>query len=646
MGMTPAGDRIARNRGRIFATYAGGMLAFILFLAALEQLGVADKTIGFLFVLATFAVYALIGIAARTSALSDYFVAGRRVPAVYSGMATASSWIGGASFFGLAGTLYVLGFDGLAFIIGWSGGFVLLAVLIAPYLRKFGAWTLPDYLGLRFGGNMPRFIGVLILAVSSFAYAVAQIYTTGLIASRFLEIDFGLAVYIGLGAILLCSLFGGMRGVTWTQVAQYILLIVAYLLPIAVLSAQKTGFPIPQFSYGAALQQIADREADFIITGLADVDTLKAYLTPFSNLDPVNFFALIACLMVGTASLPHLLMRFFTTPSVRETRKSVGWALLFVVLLYLTVPAYAAFAKLEIYQNVIGASIDLLPDWIFSYGRLGLVDVCGVHATTVEALRTACAEIPGNKGLIRLADFAIDRDVVVLAAPEIAGLPYVIGGLVAAGGIAASLSTANGLLLAIANSFSQDIYYRMIDRRAPAQPPPRCGPDFPSRGSSACRVGRFHPPRRYSLRRFVGVFACCGRQFSGSGSRHMVEALHVGWSRRRHGRRFQRHPLLSHHDPVLWHGGMVRRPEYFRRLVRRAGRLCHDHCRQPDHAPSFFGHTDPGGGHAPAARKALGEYYHAVIANRAAQGRRNTMPMRVWRSGAEQGILIFYAYWS
>lgn len=468
MGVTPAGDRIAKNRGRIFTTYAGSMLAFVLFLAALEQLGVAEKTIGFLFVFATFAVYALIGIAARATALADYFVAGRRVPAVYNGMATAGSWIGGASFFGLAGTLFVLGYDGLAFIIGWTGGFVLLAVLIAPYLRKFGAWTLPDFLGLRFGGNIARLIGVLVLAASSFAYAVAQIYTTGLIASRFLEIEFGLAVYIGLGVILLCSLFGGMRGVTWTQVAQFILLIVAYMLPITILSAQHTGIPFPQFSYGSTLRQIADREADFIVTGLADLDVLQAYLTPFTTLDPLNFFALIACLIIGTASLPHLLMRFFTAPSVHETRKSVAWALLFVVLLYLTVPAYAAFVKLEIYQSVIGASVDLLPDWVYSYGRMGLVDVCGVHATSVETLRVACEELPGNKGVLRLVDFAIDRDIVVLAAPEIAGLPYVFGGLVAAGGIAASLSTANGLLLAIANSFSQDVYYRMINSKAPA----------------------------------------------------------------------------------------------------------------------------------------------------------------------------------
>ncbi|MBA5779140.1 cation acetate symporter [Stappia sp. F7233] len=468
MGVNPQGDSFRRNLGRIFGTYTGGLVAFVILLAVLEQLGLPDSLIGYLFVAATFAVYAGIGIVARTVSLSDYYVAGRRVPAVYNGMATAADWISGASFVGMAGTLYVLGYDGLAFVVGWSGGFILVATLIAPYLRKLGAYTVPDFLGARFGGNIARLVGIIVLLACSFTYVVAQIYSTGLIASRFLGISFEFAVYVGLGGILFCSLFGGMRAVTWTQVAQYIVLIIAYMLPVLILSAQKYGFPIAQLTYGRALQEIAGREQEMVATGLASGEVLKSYIEPFTSLDRTNFFALIACLMIGTASLPHLLMRFFTTSSVRQTRRSVGWSLLFIALLYVTAPAYAAFAKLEVYQNVIGASLDALPEWIYTYGRLGLVDVCGISATTADAVRAACAEIPGHGGVLRLGDFSIDRDVVLIATPEIAGLPYVIAGLVAAGGLAASISTADGLLLAIANTLSHDVYYRMVDRKAPS----------------------------------------------------------------------------------------------------------------------------------------------------------------------------------
>ena len=258
-----------------------------------------------------------------------------------------------------------------------------------------------------------------------------------------------------------------MRAVTWTQVAQYIVLIVAYLIPVIWLSAQKYGVPVPQLMYGHALQDIASLEHQMLDSGLATGEKLKSHITPFTTYNPLNFFGLILCLMIGTASLPHILMRYFTTPSVREARKSVAWSLLFIFLLYFTAPAYAAFAKLEVYQNVIGASLDALPQWIYTYGQLGLVKVCGVNAEAVEAIKTACAGVEGNTGLLRFPDLSINNDVIVISTPEIAGLPYVIAGLVAAGGLAASLSTADGLLLAIANALSHDIYYKMVDPNAP-----------------------------------------------------------------------------------------------------------------------------------------------------------------------------------
>lgn len=468
--MNPPGapDPFLDNLGRIYGTFIGGLLAIVGTLAILEQLGLPDRITGYVFVFVTLAIYAGIGIAARTMRVSQYYVAGRQVPAVYNGMATAADWMSGASFVGMAGTLYVLGYDGLAYVIGWTGGFVLVAVLIAPFLRKFGAFTVPDFLGARFGGNLARVIGVLVLFACSFTYVVAQIYATGLIASRFLGFAFETAVYVGLGGILLCSMFGGMRAVTWTQVAQYLVLILAYLLPVAILSAQEFGFPLAQATYGGVLQRIAELEQQMLASGLADPATLVPHLQPFTTLDPLNFFALIGCLMIGTASLPHILMRYFTAASVRDARRSVAWTLLFVAILYVTAPAYAAFAKLEVYQNVIGAGLDALPQWIYTYGKLGLVDICGQSAASADAVREACSAQPGNTGVLRLPDLAIDRDVIVIAMPEIAGLPYVIAGLVAAGGLAASLSTADGLLLAIANALSHDVYYRMVDTRAPA----------------------------------------------------------------------------------------------------------------------------------------------------------------------------------
>jgi cation/acetate symporter len=465
------GGDFTSNLGRIYAIYTGGFFAFIVLIAILEQLGVPNQILGYLFVGFTITVYAFIGILSRTMQVSEYYVAGRKVPAFYNGMATGADWMSAASFIGMAGTLFLLGYDGLAFVLGWTGGYVLVAVLIAPFLRKFGAYTVPDFLAARYGGNGARMMGVIVLLFCSFTYVVAQIFGTGLIAQRFLGLDFTVAVYAGLAGILVCSMLGGMRAVTWTQVAQYIVLIVAYLIPVVILSATKFGLPIPQLTYGQALDQITVLEQGFVKSGLATEAFVaaKAHVTPFTSYSPGNFFALILCLMVGTASLPHVLMRYFTTPSVREARVSVAWSLLFIFLLYFTAPAYAAFSKLEVYQTLIGKNIADLPQWVYTYGNLGLVNICGKAAASVEAVKTACGALAGHAGVVRLQDFGINTDVVVIATPEIGGMPYVIAGLVAAGGLAAALSTADGLLLAIANALSHDVYYKMIDPNAPTK---------------------------------------------------------------------------------------------------------------------------------------------------------------------------------
>jgi cation/acetate symporter len=462
---TRNGSDFTSNLGRIYGIYTGGFIAFIILMAILSAVGVPNRVIGYMFVGFTILIYAVIGILSRTMQVGEYYVAGRRVPAIYNGMATGADWMSGASFVGMAGTLYLLGYDGLAFVLGWTGGYVLVAILVAPYLRKFGAYTVPDFLSARYGGNFARLIGVVVLFSCSFTYVVAQVYATGIISARFLGLDFNVAVYVGLAGILVCSMLGGMRAVTWTQVAQYIVLIIAYLIPAIWMSTVKTGVPIPQLMQGQALQGIAALEA---AQGIA-----VGHATPFvhGGYNALNFFLLILCLMVGTASLPHVLMRYFTTPSVREARVSVAWSLLFIFILYFTAPAYAAFAKWTMLDLVASG---LTPDniaekagWMMRWAAADntLVQICGKAALDAAAIAAACAEQGVTN--IGFANINLNADMIVLATPEMAGMPYVISGLVAAGGLAAALSTADGLLLAIANALSHDVYYKMIDQHAP-----------------------------------------------------------------------------------------------------------------------------------------------------------------------------------
>ncbi|TRZ54885.1 MAG: cation acetate symporter [Rhodocyclaceae bacterium] len=535
---------------KYYSFYTGGFVLFIILVAILEKLGVPNKILGYIFLFATILLYAGIGFMAKTAEVSEYYVAGRRVPAFFNGMATGADWMSAASFIGMAGTLYLAGFDGLAFVLGWTGGYCLVALFLAPYLRKFGQFTIPDFLGARFGGNIPRTIGVFAAVLCSFTYVIAQIYGVGIITSRFTGLEFQVGVFVGLAGIMVCSFLGGMKAVTWTQVAQYIILIIAYMIPVVWLSVQHGFGPVPQLGYGYALQKVTEREkqlndanhpdgakehavrdifkaraaaADANLKGLeaggpgylvqekdklaAKVGELKAatppadakaigaaekavadfptdaakaktqwaadkssstakaapiaaHAEPFAGKDEKasdikrkNFLALIFCLMVGTAALPHILMRYYTTPSVRDARKSVFWSLFFIFLLYFTAPALAVLVKYEIYNNLVGSSFAQLPAWVANWQS---VDKTLLFLQDVNM-----------DGIVQRAEIAIGGDIVVLATPEIAGLPYVITGLVAAGGLAAALSTADGLLLTIANALSHDIYYKMIDPHAP-----------------------------------------------------------------------------------------------------------------------------------------------------------------------------------
>jgi cation/acetate symporter len=532
---------------RLVGYYSWYTLCFILFLlvlAMLEREGMPRAWIGYLFMLVTIALYAGIGVVCRTSDVPEYYVAGRRVPALFNGMATAADWISAATFISLAGGLYLQGFDGLAYIMGWTGGYCLVALLIAPYLRKFGQYTLADFMAERYGGNFVRILTVIATIIISFTYVVAQIYGVGLITSRFTGIDFSIGIFLGLASILVCSFLGGMRAITWTQVAQYIIILFAYLIPVIWLSAKHTNVPVPQVAYGSIMpklnaieerinndpkeQQVRDifqsRADDFdqklknlprswedgrleaqhhveeirrdSNASLADIKSASRALSsypksadeaerrwqeakasnltraqvPASQTEPFpgkdeasaeikrnNFMALVFCLMIGTAALPHILMRYYTTPSVQETRKSVFWTLFFIMLIYITVPALTILVKYDIYTSLVGSNYAHLPDWVYYWANIDKLNPL-VSITDLN-----------HDHIVQLGEISIDGDIIVLATPEIAGLPYVISGLVAAGGLAAALSTADGLLLTISNALSHDVYYKVVDPTASTQ---------------------------------------------------------------------------------------------------------------------------------------------------------------------------------
>jgi cation/acetate symporter len=522
---------------KYYTFYTGGFIAFLIFLAIAEQMGMSRQWIGYIFLAATIGLYAGIGIMSRTAEVSEYYVAGRRVPAFFNGMATGADWMSAASFIGMAGTLFLSGFDGLAFVMGWTGGYCLVALFLAPYLRKFGQFTIPDFLGARYGGNIVRSIGIIAAIICSFVYVVAQIYGVGLITSRFTGLEFGIGVFVGLGGILVCSMLGGMKAVTWTQVAQYIILIIAYLTPVVWLGVKHTGIPVPQLAYGVTLQKVTELEkkitadpkeqevrktfADRAAAGkaaLADQDKAYAdgkakvekaladakaanapadqiaaaekavatypkdvvaarsiwtreaglaarsagprpHAQPFPGKDEaaqntarLNFLGIVFCMMFGTAALPHILMRYYTTPSVQQARVSVFWSLFFIFLLYFTAPCLAVLAKYDMFTNLVGSSFASLPAWAAAWAKVdpGLLNITDIN----------------KDGIVQWAEVVIGGDLIVLATPEIAGLPYVVSGLVAAGGLAAALSTADGLLLTIANALSHDLYYKMIDPSA------------------------------------------------------------------------------------------------------------------------------------------------------------------------------------
>jgi len=559
-GLEPGFDPVAYSayKGtlhRRFGLYVCCLVLALLALALAERWGLPKVWVAGIFLSATLVMYAVIGVYGRTADSSEYYVAGRRIPAVYNGMATAADWMSAASFISMAGGLYLQGYSGtsaqaggLAYVMGWTGGFCLVALLVAPYLRRMRLYTVPDYFAMRFGGRWPRMIAALAAVLCSFTYVVAQIYGVGLITSRLTGVHFEIGILLGLGGVLVCSFLGGMRAVTWTQVTQYVVIILAFLIPVSWLAYKQVGNPLAPLAYGQQLQKIAvmeqqlmdspaeqrvieeyarrarsyekklqdvegslqverqelrrqlralgDRKVDddraiVLRRELAavpkDVNSARelwtramaedwarakplggmpAHATPFEG-DPsgspeqrevfqtsrLNFLALMFCLMVGTAGLPHLLTRYYTTPTVAEARSSVAWSLFFIALLYLSAPALAVLVKYEVMAHLVGQPFDQLPSWVAQWARdpslLSVSDVNGDH-------------------ILQFAEMKIGADLVMLASPEIGGLPYVVSVLVAAGGLAAALSTADGLLLTIGNAMAHDVYFEGDDDKAQA----------------------------------------------------------------------------------------------------------------------------------------------------------------------------------
>ncbi len=543
------------NLHRRFFAFVVGLLCLLISLGLGEYWGMPKPWVAGIFLASTLILYAVIGVFARTADANEYYVAGRRIPPVYNGMATAADWMSAASFISLAGGLYSQGYSGtgtqpggLAYVLGWTGGFCLVAMWVAPYLRSMNLYTVPDFFRVRFGGHWPRRIAAWSAVLCSFTYVVAQLYGVGLITSRLTGVHFEIAILLALGGVLVCSFLGGMRAVTWTQVTQYVVIILAFLIPVSWLSFQQTGNPLAPWAFGQQLDKITAMEtalstssqemevisiyasrAEKVRLKLQDVEAsleleraeLRLQLRELSeNNAPdavvqalrkelaalpkdasvarerwsrelvdyterakalggmapqtrtfagspegspderadfqtsrANFLALMFCLMVGTAGLPHLLTRYYTTPGVAQARRSVAWSVVFISLLYLSAPALAVLVKYEVMAHLVGRPFDELPNWMLQWARdpnlLSFSDV-------------------NEDGLLQFAELKVGADLVMLASPDIGGLPYVVSVLVAAGGLAAALSTADGLLLTIGNALAHDVYYEGNSNKAEA----------------------------------------------------------------------------------------------------------------------------------------------------------------------------------
>ena len=430
------------------------------------------QTLTYIFVGLSFALYIGIAIASRAKSTNDFYVAGKGVNPVANGMATAADWMSAASFLSMAGLIAFLGRDGSVYLMGWTGGYVLLALLLAPYLRKYGKYTVPDFIGERYYSNVARVVAVICLIFISFTYIAGQMRGVGIVFSRFLEVEIEMGVIIGMGIVFIYAVLGGMKGITYTQVAQYCVMIFAYLVPAIFLSIMLTGNPIPQLGFGDKLLN-----SDIYLIDKLDKTIVDLGFSPYTEYSKslIDIFCITAALMFGTAGLPHVIVRFFTVPNMQAARRSAGYALVFIAILYTTAPAVASFARLNFIDSVQNTSYEDAPDWFKNWENIGLISWMDKNqdgkmqyssgSPFIES-RPVFADDRGSLGQRLLENEAntsssnevyLDRDIIVLANPEIANLPIWVIALVAAGGLAAALSTAAGLLLVISSSISHDL---------------------------------------------------------------------------------------------------------------------------------------------------------------------------------------------
>ena len=398
----------------------------------------------------TFSLYIGIAIWSRAQSTKEFYVAGGGIHPVINGMATAADWMSAASFISMAGIISFLGYGGSQYLMGWTGGYVLLALCLAPYLRKFGKFTVPDFIGERYYSQTARTVALICAIFVSFTYVVGQMKGVGVAFSRFLEIPYDLGVIIGIGIVFFYAVLGGMKGITYTQVAQYCVLIFAFTVPAIFISLQATGNPIPQIGFGSKTI-----DGVYLLENLnqLSVDLGFEKYTDINQTTLINVFFITAALMFGTAGLPHVIVRFFTVPKVKDARISAGWALLFISLLYTTAPAVAAFAKVNLINTVSNAKYAEMPQWFKNWENTGLLEFDDKNA---DGVIQYVADTQVN-------ELTIDRDIMVLANPEIANLPAWVIGLIVAGGLAAALSTAAGLLLVISTSISHDLLKKNIN---------------------------------------------------------------------------------------------------------------------------------------------------------------------------------------
>ena len=437
----------------------------------------STQMLTYIFVGLSFGLYIGIAIWSRATSTKEFYVAGGHVPPVLNGMATAADWMSAASFISMAGIIAFMGYDGSVYLMGWTGGYVLLAFLLAPYLRKFGQFTVPDFVGERYYSRWARIVAVLCLLIVSFTYVAGQMRGVGIVFSRFLEVEINTGVYVGMTIVFFYAVLGGMKGITYTQVAQYCVLIFAYLVPAIFIAILLTGNPIPQLGLGSTLIDGS---------GLSVLEKLDSVLVDLGfneytvgSKSTLDVFAITAALMIGTAGLPHVIVRFFTVPKVSDARRSAGWALVFIAILYTTAPAVAAFARLNFVDTINNTQYQDTPSWFKNWEDIGLIawtDKNGDGAVqyrrgdALEGGQPQYAEGRGEYGERKVQnaptssanEVYVDRDIMVLANPEISNLPGWVIALVAAGGLAAALSTAAGLLLVISTSISHDLLKKTI----------------------------------------------------------------------------------------------------------------------------------------------------------------------------------------